>query len=249
MHRTLTRTMTAGLLAAGIAAGCSGGEPAAADLADYCDATVEVDLAFGALGEPDQDAVAALRPQLERVVALAPEELAEAAEVFQDAFDRAADDGDFSGFETPELAEADATAHAFDLANCGLEAIDVTAADYRYTADLPSAPGRYSFEVTNEGDEPYLAVVARLHDGETGTAEEVFAEIGAIEDPEQAEATFDERFDQVAATFVEPGGGDYQLYDLEAGQYILFCPLPVGGFDGDGPPHFVEGMLDFFEIG
>jgi hypothetical protein len=36
------------------------------------------------------------------------------------------------------------------------------------------------------------------------------------------------------------------MYDLEPGQYVAVCFIPVGGGE-DGPPHFTSGMLAEFE--
>ena len=45
-----------------------------------------------------------------------------------------------------------------------------------------------------------------------------------------------------------PGSTDYVVADLEPGNYVVLCFLPVGmkAMDGpppDGPPHFMEGMV------
>lgn len=264
MNRITAHTVLSGALLVGLTgAGCSDDEPdtdtstatsAAANGPDeldaYCDATLALDQAFGLLDEPDAEALAELQPLVAEVVTLAPDELADEATVFEEAFDEVLETGDFAALETPELATADEAAHAFDVAECGFEAVDVVAADFSFAAELPTRPGRYSFEAVNNGEEIHLAEVARLRDGETGTAEEVFAEVGQADDPE---AAFGERFDRVSGLFLAPGDGDYQLLDLTPGQYVLFCPIPVGStaaneFEGEGPPHFVQGMVEFITV-
>jgi hypothetical protein len=222
-----------------------------AELAAYCEADLALDQAFSQLGDPDQASLAALAPQVDELLAIAPDELADEVQVLGEAFHAAADDGDFAVFESDETAEADASVHAFDLANCDFTPAPVTAVDYEFTGDLPTEPGVYSLEAENTGEEAHLFVLARLRDGEEGSAEEVFQ---SIADSPDAEAAFGEHFDELGGPFVTPGANDYALLDLEAGQYVLLCPLGVGstpdvGFEGDGPPHFTQGMLRFFEIG
>ena len=264
MNRNTSRlVLSAALLVALTGAGCSDDGPVTSappatsaatnrsdDLDGYCNATLVLDQAFGLLDEPDTEALADLRPLVDEVVSLAPGMLADEATIFAEAFDEVLRTGDFAAMETPEMVAADEAAHAFDVAECGFETVDVVAADFSFDAELPTGSGRYSLEIVNEGEEIHLAEVARLRAGETGTAEEVFAEVGRAADPE---AAFGERFERVSGLFLAPGDRDYLLLDLTPGQYILFCPIPIGStagneVEGDGPPHFVQGMVEFIDV-
>lgn len=61
--------------------------------------------------------------------------------------------------------------------------------------------------------------------------------------------------------FGEPGDDDYFVADLEEGEYIALCFIPVGltpeaaaaveegGEEPQGPPHFTQGMRAEFTVG
>jgi hypothetical protein len=149
--------------------------------------------------------------------------------------------GDYTVFEDPKVAEAEANVHAYDLANCGWASVDVTTVDYEFE-DLPAsiAAGPTSFEISNEGTDVHEVVLMRKNDGVTLTAEELVAL------PEE-EAMTKATFIGVGGPTV-PGSSDYLVADLEPGNYVVLCFLPVGmkAMDGpppDGPPHFMEGMV------
>ena len=168
-----------------------------------------------------------------------------------EGFDAAATEGDFEAFESEDFGAADDEVHAFELENCEFERFDLTATDYAWDGELPTTAGRYSIDLSNDGEEGHVVVIGRLNDGVTGTAEEAFAAVSEAPDPESA---FGESFTEVPGPFAVPGDSEYAYTDLEAGQYVLLCPIPVGstvdvGFEGSGPPHFTQGMLEFFEIG
>ena len=56
----------------------------------------------------------------------------------------------------------------------------------------------------------------------------------------------------VNATFADPGGTDAASWNLNSpGRYAVVCFIPVGSVgeaEGDGPPHFTEGMVQEFEV-
>ncbi|MDQ3293964.1 MAG: hypothetical protein M3527_05900, partial [Actinomycetota bacterium] len=221
------------------------------DLEAYCDASFDLDQQFAAIEEFTPEIFDDLQSDIDAALAVAPEEIAEELDTIVTAFQEIAESGDFSAFEAPEITAANDTVHQYEIENCGFVPIDVVETDYAYEVTLPTEPGRYSIDATNEGEEAHLALVARLKDGEAGTAEEAFGAAGAAADPE---AAFNEVFEEAIGPFSTPGGTDFNYVDLEAGQYILFCPLGIGsteatGFEGDGPPHFTEGMVEFFEVG
>lgn len=233
------------------AASATGGDD---ELAAYCEAS----LAFETLPEPDMDfesateeevvaglkayATDVLQPAAADITAAVPDELAEAAAQLTATVEELAATGDSSFFDSPELAEATRTAHAYDLANCGWDSIEVTATDYAF-AGLPTEleAGVVSFDLTNEGDEVHELLLLRKNDGVTQSPEELLA-------LPQEEALALTTVVGVSA-FAPPGGDDYLVADLEPGEYLALCFVPVGmtSHDGgpppDGPPHAMEGMV------
>lgn len=233
----------------------SASEPAAAgdaDLATYCEKSIEIET----LPEPDIDfenaseeeiaeglktyAAEEVVPVAEEIEKVAPEEIAAEVEVLIGATRELAETGDFeAAFGTPEVKEAEATVHAFDLASCDIASTDVTAVEYAFEG-LPAAmeAGVMSFELTNGGEEPHELVLFRKNDGVTESIDDILA-LG--EEEAQSKMT------AVAGTFAEPGGDAYAIVDLESGDYAAVCFVPVGGGD-EGPPHFTEGMKSEFTV-
>jgi hypothetical protein len=123
--------------------------------------------------------------------------------------------------------------------DCGNTPVDVTAVDYEFDDVPPSIPaGPVSIGLTNEGTEQHEMIVFRKADGETRTAEELLA---------LPEAEFGEAATFTAAAVVEPGATGFANADFEAGDYVAFCFLPVGGAE-NAPPHFTRGMFTEFEV-
>jgi uncharacterized cupredoxin-like copper-binding protein len=228
------------------------------DLAAYCDAEVAIESAPEPeidfeTASPEQQAEAlraygseTLRPLADDVVASAPDELAADIEVLSAAVDELAASGDFAVFEQPEVEAASDNVHAFDLENCGWATQPVTASDYAFEglpADLGAGPT--SFELTNEGEELHELVLARKNDGVTLSAEELLAL------PEE------EAMNNVtpvgSPAFAAPGDSGYLVVDLEPGDYVGLCFIPVGMTSEDapppeGPPHAMQGMVAEFTV-
>lgn len=239
-----------------------GGE---ADLATYCEKTVEIET----VGEPDVDFETATPEEiltaskefaLEKMVdpaqeiqEVAPAEIAEDIDLLVAAVDELAETGDFEAAFDEEVQAASARAHAFDLDNCDWSVAEVTTRDYAFEGVRSSYPaGVTSFEVSNEGEEMHELIVLRKKDDTTESFEEL------LELP-QAEA--ESKVDTVASTFLAPGEeGAYAMADLEEGEYIVLCFLPVGftpevaeaaesgGAPPEGPPHFTQGMRAEFTV-
>lgn len=259
----------AGLAVAGLlAAGCgddddtessdtTASESAAADAAGsdtqaYCDAALAIETS----GEPDVDFATAteeeiteatkefaadtLRPLADDLLAAAPAEVRPNLDIQSDALDEMAETGEFAVFETPDVAAASQATHAYDLDTCRWQAVAVDAADYSF-AGLPDEldAGVVSFELTNGGAEVHEMVLLRKNDGVT----ETFDELLALPEEEAMQ-----KVTMVGlAGPVPPGEPGYAVVDLEAGDYMAACFIPVGtlSFDGpppEGPPHMMQGM-------
>jgi hypothetical protein len=238
-------------------------EPPAAPASDTgTDAYCAASLAFESAPQPEIDFESAteeeiaagmkayasdvLQPAMADIVATAPDELADEAEQFTALVDEFAATGDPSAFETPEVAAITATAHAYDLTNCGWESVDVAATDYAF-AGLPAEldAGVVSLEMRNHGEELHELLLLRKNDGVTETAEEILA---LTEEEGQVLTTT-----VGTSAFAAPGAEDFLVAELEPGNYVAVCFVPVGATstDGpppDGPPHAMEGMYTEFTV-
>lgn len=188
--------------------------------------------------------------QIEEYADLAPDELSEPVGVVVDALNQAG--GDFTALFTDEEAQtAFEELTAYETEQCGFEPpdegppqdpsvtvldpdatrVDVEATDYHFEAEFPTDAGRYSFVMTNAGDEVHLMILVRLEEG--ATIDEVLASEG------------EEGVAEVYESDVTPPGGEgIVTTDLAPGQWVMVCPIPTP----DGTPHFAEGMIHEFTI-
>ena len=229
-----------------------------AELATYCDDTLaaetvpEPDIDFESLSEAEQREAAKkyvneeFMPVAERLKESVPAEIAAPAQVLFDALDKVAADGDFSAFETPEVVEAENTVHAYDLANCGWAKVDAVGVEYAFQG-IPATleEGVTSFDFRNSGKELHELVVFKKKDGVTESFDEIL-QLGEEEGQAKVE--------QVAGTFASQGDTDYTVVELEKGEYVAVCFIPVGLISEeeappeDAPPHFTRGMKVEFEV-
>jgi uncharacterized cupredoxin-like copper-binding protein len=128
--------------------------------------------------------------------------------------------------------------------NCDVVTLDVTAVDFGYEG-VPDelAAGYHVVNFTNAGHEQHEMFTFRFNEGTTETFEEI------VDLPEEEVFT---KITPVNAVFAMPGGSDTTSWNLtEPGRYAIVCFIPVGSVgetDGDGPPHFTEGMFREFNV-
>lgn len=232
-------------------------EPTGGGLAAYCDAALAIETVPELELDPnlppeEADAAAAdwvtteLQPLVEAVVAEAPAEIEDDLLTQAAAVDQAAATGDFSSFGGPEVDAAEVRTHAFDVENCGWQVQDIDATEYSF-GSIPSTlgAGPTSFELVNDGAELHEMVLARKNPGVTETVEE----LAALPDEEaQAKVT------TVGSVYTDPGTQDYAVVDLEPGDYVMLCFVPMGmtsedEMPPDAAPHYTEGMLAEFSVG
>ena len=241
------------------ASGSASGSEAEADgtLATYCEKTVQIETA----PDPEVDWETAseeeiataiksyandtLLPIADDIKANAPEEIADDIALLHAAVVKVADTGDFEGaFETPEVSAAEDRVHEHDLEACGWTVVDVTATNYAFEGIPDELEAKTtSFELTNEGTELHELIVIRKNDDTTESFDEL---LEMPEEEAQQKTTF------ITATFTPPGESDSAIAELEAGEYIALCFIPVGSVDEetevDGPPHFTQGMKHEFTV-
>ena len=182
--------------------------------------------------------------QLQTYADVAPGDIAEPVAVLLAAFKAA--DGDFNAlFGDPEFVEAIDTLKTFEFEYCGIgeesttdtqldpnaTRVDLVASDYEFDFDVPTDAGRYSFVMQNEGAEPHIMILLKLEDGAAlDTVLESEGEEGVAVDLESDLAV--------------PGGEAIITVDLDAGEWVLLCPIP----NADQTPHFVLGMIQEITI-
>lgn len=175
---------------------------------------------------------------------LAPDEIAEPLAVVLAAFDGA--EGNFEAlFEDPVVVEALGALEDFEFEYCGIGEesttdtqldpnairVDIVASDYEFDFAVPTDAGRYSFVMQNEGAEPHVMILLKLEDG---------VALDTVLESEGEEGVAVE-FDSDLAV---PGGEAIITVDLDAGDWVLLCPIP----NADQTPHFVMGMIQEFTI-
>jgi hypothetical protein len=255
--RLLVFTLAAGLVACSGQTGSGRGQ-AVGDMAAYCDAVLEMET----LAEPNtgfeslspqeqvkaamQFAATTLRPIVDKIVAVAPAEVGDSTSVLNNAVTKVEQTGELSAFDTPQAQQAKTSAHAFDLKHCGWGRADVTAVDYAFQG-VPATmnAGTVSFEFRNKSQrgEHHEMVVFKKNEG----VRESFQQLLMLPDEEaKTKATI------VTGAKAPPGASSYGVAKLVPGDYAMVCFISVGSKKenpkGQGPPHFIHGMVTEFAV-
>jgi plastocyanin len=229
-----------------------------ASTAAFCDASLGIentfvsgpDVDFESASEEEVQAAlekfsAALEPLLQDAEENAPEEIAGSVDVGVAAVRTALETGDESATESDEFRQAEGEIDAWTFDNCEVERVDVAAVDYAFEGAPATIPAgtTIGFNFSNEGSELHEMVLLRKNEGTTESAEEL---LDLPERKAMKKVTF------AGASFGPPGESDASFLELEAGDYMMVCFIPVGttgeNKEGDGPPHFTEGMFAEFKV-
>ncbi len=121
----------------------------------------------------------------------------------------------------------------------GATVIDVELLDYAYNLSSNDWSGNVALSLENTGEEFHEVVLVRVPDG---TSLDEAAETILESDPEDPPPGY-ELIGFLG--FVAPGESSSAVFarELDGGSYVIVCFIPVGGFESDGPPHVVEGMI------
>ncbi len=239
---TTTHLITIGSASALLLLTACGSDDDSTANAEACDAWVAADdsvISFLFTGEGDADSVNAA---IDTAIDAAPDDIVDTiTELKETAQPQLADPESEGSDETFQLY-SDTIAWVGE--NCDVETIDVTATDYEYDG-IPTelSVGYTVTNFTNEGQEQHEMFAFKINDGVTESLGELF------EIPE--EEVFG-KITPVNATFAAPGNSDVGSWNLETpGNYAVVCFIPVGSVgetEGDGPPHFIEGMVQEFTV-
>lgn len=218
------------------------GTDAAVDLTAACSSWFAADAAvisflFTGQGDVDSvnaaidDAIAAADPAIEQTLV----DLKEAAQ---------------PQLENPELDGGDETLTLYEDTiqwageNCDVATYDVSAVDYGFEG-LPDelSTGYTVVTFSNTGQEMHEMFALRYNDDTTETIDQLF------ELPEEEAFS---KITPVNAAFAPPGASSTVSWNLtEPGRYAIVCFIPVGSVgdaEGEGPPHFTQGMIREFTV-
>lgn len=232
--------------------------PTAATVDDFCDAKLAVDEAFLAGGPPDETATpspseveAALRDQYgdvyDELQRTAQDEVSAEVATLVRLAESAIDDGNGEFFFDEDFAGAEAEVDDYLVENCGFEEIRATTADYEFTGVPLNIPaGKTALTITNEGEEFHEMILLRINDDVDLSVEELLA----LPEEEAMGMTSPPS----SVTLAVPGQTATAFADLAEGRYIVTCFISKDStaendFNGDGPPHFVDGMFEELIVG
>ena len=210
--------------------------------AEACDAWIAADTSvinYLFTGEGDVDTVNAA---LDATIAAAPDDFVDTVTELKSEAQPQFEDPESDASDKTLQLYADAIAWAGE--NCDVETLDVTATEYKYDG-VPDelTTGYHVLNFANEGQEQHEMFAFKINDGVTESLDELFAL------PE------DEVFGKITpvnATFAFPGKSDTGSWNLATpGNYAVVCFIStgsVGETEGDGPPHFTQGMVHEFTV-
>ena len=262
--RTMRRLSVVALSGALLLAGCGddGDDEAKDDTAttasaedagiqSACDAYTDISKAMGEM--PERDPAVYLKetvmPLVKKLDANKPAEVEGEVDTMVAAATKAGETGDMSAFEAPEFAKAQGTVDPYMFNNCDFDnKVEVSGKEYAFEGLSDTMPtGHTAILFTNDGMESHEIVVASKKDGVT----ENFDELLKLPEEEAME-----KINMMGAAFA-PAKGDQGLLvaDFEPGDYAALCFIPTGTMmqdgqetQGDGPPHFVQGMKAEFTV-
>lgn len=212
------------------------------DIAAACSSWFDADTAvisylFTGQGDPDSvnatidDAIAAADPAIEQTLV----DLKEAAQ---------------PQIENPELDGGDDTFSLYEDTiqwageKCDVATYDVSAVDYGFEG-LPDelSTGYTVVDFTNTGKEMHEMFAFRYDDDTTETIDELF------QLPEEEAFS---KIMPVNVAFAPPGESNTVSWNLaQPGRYAIVCFVSVGTVgdaEGEGPPHFTQGMIKEFTV-
>jgi hypothetical protein len=205
-------------------------ETADGDVAAFCDGYFELNA-----GEPTAE-------KIREVMADAPEAAKAPMEAIAKGFEEKG--GEYTDSE--EFAPKYEAVTKVVADECADETITVAASEYKFDGipgELGAGIVAASFE--NKGAEMHEIIVLRKKDGVTESFDDILA---------KGEDEADKLVDVSFGAFGPPGAKSTAVFDMtKPGQYAAVCFIAVGTTpdkeEGDGPPHFTQGMKSEFTVG
>lgn len=230
----------------GTEASAPGEQAAGGDTEAFCDALVEFNGAALSLEIDDtsseddiKEAGEELAPMIATIAENAPEELAGTAEDLN-AVVADLTEGDAEAFNADATFETYTQFVGDAVGECDFETVDVTGVDYAFEGVPDTVPsGTVAFSFSNESEaEEHEMLIVRKADG----VEQSFDEILEMSE-EESESLVEFK----GAAFAPPGGSSTTMAELDPGEYVMVCFVPLGG-DESAPPHVTQGMVQEFSV-
>jgi hypothetical protein len=210
----------------------------AADNSEFCDNFIT------AVEATSSEDPAVIGPAFEAALASAPAEIKPAVETVTSVSD-----------DDPAFGPAYGEVLGFVKGNCGFTELDVTTKEYSFEG-LPQevAAGPSLITMDNQGAEFHEVILFKVNDGVTDTA------IDLLSLPDEE---FESKMSFAGATMGPPGEPSMGVARLTPGRYLAVCFLPQGATpemmeqmdgpdsslpEGAGPPHFMAGMVQEFNV-
>ena len=231
---------------------------AAPSIEEFCEAKAAIDAAFLAGGPPEEEGDATPSPEevgqgisaafsslYEEYERTAAEEVKDEVAQQVAALEQAIEDGNPEFFFDEEFAVADKAVDEYLVEECEVNKISATTVDYEFEGLPSESPaGLTALEINNEGDEFHEIVLMRINDDVTESVEELL---------ELEEEEVEGKITPAGVVLAMPGTSAINFFDLEPGRYAVVCFISKESdaeheFQGDGPPHFTEGMFEEIEI-
>lgn len=212
-----------------------GGEQAAGGGDGICGAFTTLSAAM--TGDPS-----AAAPALDTFEAELTDDLREPGMAMVDGF-RKMLEGDEAAMGSPEFNEGYAAVGDAMFEDCDVEGrFDISGVDYEFVGLPTEVPaGTVAFRFTNDSanSEPHEMIVLQRTPELTESLDEI-----AHMSPDQLMP----KAPMVGVVFSDtPGTGTTSFMQLEEGNYIAICTIPVGGGE-QGDPHAAHGMVAEFEV-
>ena len=236
--RTLTALTAASCL---LALGACGGDDGDAEAA--CDTWVAADTAVTGYLFAGQGDAASVNAALDAAIDAADGDNADTLTELKAKAQPQIEDPDSEPSDELLGLYGDAIAWAGESCD-GVETIDVQAMDYHFEG-IPEqlSTGYHVVNFENAGTEMHEMLTIRINDGVTESVEEL------INLPEEE---VESKITMINAEFAPPGGTDVGSWNLtQPGNYAVLCFIPVGSAgeaEGEGPPHFTQGMIHEFTV-
>lgn len=231
---------------------------AAPSVEEFCEAKAAIDAAFLSSGPPEEEGDATPSPEeigqgisaqysslYEEYERTAAEEVKDEVATQVAALEKAIEDGNPEFSFDEEFAVADKTVDDFLVEECDVNEISATTVDYEFEGLPTQSPaGLTALEINNEGDEFHEIVLMRINDDVDESIDEL------LKLPEEE---VEGKIMPAGVVLATPGTSAINFFDLKPGRYGVLCFISKDStreneFQGEGPPHFTEGMVEELEI-
>jgi len=216
--------------------------PVEVDMTAACDTWIAADAAVVGFMFGGQGDAASVNAALDAAIAAADPANQQTLTDLQASAQEQLEDPESEGNDETFSLYSDAITWAGE--SCDVETFDVTGVDYGFEG-VPAtlSTGYHIVNFTNTGNENHEMFAFRFNEGTTESIDELFAL------PEEEAFS---KITPVNATFAPSGATETVSWMLtEPGRYAVFCAIPVGSVgetDGDGAPHFTQGMVEEFTV-